>query len=963
MEFEPNIDPFSFENPQKTSFFPLPHLQPLEKVNWDDEILASTESPFANPAHLFERDGLIVKNLNVFGDEKLEDHYLQDDISCSESSIPENEPPSGDDSEIGEIWSLESISTFSTSNYTPKTWDAPLDSIDNQAGPSCLSEAGSHGFDAALVYRGTQSGLEDSGRVSRTDIFMNALFKLGLGWNSVFFRFNEQTRKFEKHIRDVRISGLSLPALDGLIEYILQLGTQMRWLRKFVATVSAQPEIPRALAGLSRMVFVILYSLEDQLAERSRSSPSLLETQTIFGRVGCLIKGLVDITHNVNKSVADAEIVSTVFTKCDQYSHQYTWLADILQEIMSVTGGVWLRHVTLWIGLRACWSKEVDIEGSLPLHSLTAETNYNDGIPFPMPNFVETDVAEAIYDTARGIALLRSSREDHPLVTEKAVEDSASPSLEWGLTWEDIDRIQQMAKSYELSVRDEILLYNITHQRNLHKFDSPCSSGEDPCIASSLDKMYCVYDLEEEPNFFKDTKQSHHLRSNKLYHLIKKTPFFDTDKTLCAYQQFGPPLVSAFSLSFAPIISAQFRLVNFSCLHLLFKTHKIRNHLQLQQRFQLLGDGNFLLRLSLTLFDPDLHSGERKAGIVRGGSSTGLRLGSRNTWPPASSELRLVLSGLLLDCCNGQSTSEHPRKTDDPFESSKDLPGGLSFAIRELTGEDISRCKNPNSLEALDFLRIQYTVPHILEEVITSRSLRKYDRIFKFQLRLLRMVFVARELIRSQPGDCSPGRIHKNFHYKFRFEAFQFVQAVSDYSQHASINQTWQRFEKMLLKIEKCLDAGDFEGTLNQARSVSQIREYHEKVLDHIIDGIFLSPRHIRARKILEDTFRTILTFSLYWKVYWERMSSLTAAEKIANTRLSFERSARDLHCRFRKQVRGLIHYLKILDSGGNGGLKQDRDAVTPFGCEIDADMNGLFAHLLVRLDFVEFYSNEEEVA
>ena len=73
-------------------------------------------------------------------------------------------------------------------------------------------------------------------------------------------------------------------------------------------------------------------------------------------------------------------------------------------------------------------------------------------------------------------------------------------------------------------------------------------------------------------------------------------------------------------------------------------------HLGLQRSFHLLGDGVFVSRLTAALFDPEQASTERERGVMRSGTGMGLRLGSRGTWPPASSELRLALMGILGDC-------------------------------------------------------------------------------------------------------------------------------------------------------------------------------------------------------------------------------------------------------------------------------------------------------------------------
>ena len=110
---------------------------------------------------------------------------------------------------------------------------------------------------------------------------------------------------------------------------------------------------------------------------------------------------------------------------------------------------------------------------------------------------------------------------------------------------------------------------------------------------------------------------------------------------------FSPPISLIPLLSFNPIIAAQGRIVNGTCMRMFFNSHKLRDHLSLQRSFHLLGNGVFSSRLSHALFDPELESAERHRGVARSGGIMGLRLGGRDTWPPASSELRLALMGVL----------------------------------------------------------------------------------------------------------------------------------------------------------------------------------------------------------------------------------------------------------------------------------------------------------------------------
>jgi hypothetical protein len=276
----------------------------------------------------------------------------------------------------------------------------------------------------------------------------------------------------------------------------------------------------------------------------------------------------------------------------------------------------------------------------------------------------------------------------------------------------------------------------------------------------------------------------------------------------------------------------------------------------------------------------------------------------------------------------------------------KELPGGLSFAIRELTGEELAKCQNPNSIEALDFLRLQYKPPPVLESVITTESLRKYDRLFKHLLRLSRMLSVVRILIRDSTSRFSTSNMTRTLAQKFRVEALHFVQSLNDYASQVGVNYAWERFDKTLLKIEDCIDRGDIDGTIGHAQSLHGLKEYHEDVLDQILFALLLSKKHARAARLLEGIFSTILAFATLSK-------ENGVDEECQKTRASNDKSIRQLHAVFTKQVRGFVGFLRGLDGVGTC---RSRGKYPDLGRGSDVDIDSVFMHLLLRLDMNQYY-------
>ena len=867
---------------------------------------------------LFDKDESLLYSLNVFGSDESEP------TDAATSSAATHVSDQTDRDEILEnpdnIWDINLLPNTQSEGGLIRSWDTFPNHPASQWQPLSLSESGGRGFDAALVHQATRSGLENSGRVTKTEPFLFSLFKLGLGWNSIFFRFNEQTRRFEKDIRDARISGISLPALDSLIQEFLECGTYVRYIRQFIAN-SSNYAPASSVSGLCRAVFVLLYSVEDQMFERFKAGQSFLELQESFRRCGCMMKCLLDITSKAKDANSDRETISNVFAKCDYYSQQFVWLSDILHELMTLVAKPWLSTVATWIGL----------ETQPPGLNLVLGT-------CDMPDVVPPEHAEAIPESGRILRLLRELHPHHPLLERNAFSSAAQMhAFECAITWEDIDRIQSKSYAYEAEVKSEILKYMLSQIDGTNDSDTLMLESEEG--QSCVDGLYELSDLDMS-DASRRLAPGDPIISQKLYKLLSESQCLDPNETLDIETPFGPPLGMSVYLSFAPFISAQSRLINFSYLQVLFQRHKVRDHLKLQWRFQLLGDPTFISRLSHTLFDPDMRSGERKKGVARGGLSTGLRLGNRDTWPPATSELRLVLMGMLTECYHiGNKTEENQPRSED------ELPGGLSFAIRDLTDEEITKCKNPNAIEALDFLRLQYNPPPLLDEIITSESLERYDRLFKYLLRLSRMMSVVQSLIRDVTNRHSPNGTRANVEYRFRYEAQHFVQAINDYSFNVCVADTWRRFDKSLAKIEQCIKKGDIDRTLEHAQSPSRLRAYHEDVLEQILFALFLTKKHVQVVKQLEYIFGTILAYASLSKQ--ERSSSL-----------NYESSVNKLYASFRKLVGGFVKFLRSMDAGKvtmSGGKHRDL-AAWGGGQAANTEVRSVFEHLLLRLDMKEYY-------
>ncbi|OKL64073.1 hypothetical protein UA08_00787 [Talaromyces atroroseus] len=966
-------DAFKLNDLWQSSSFTLESLPPLEPIHLQ---LANPDSPkgiFDTSIHQFDQNKSLLYEINVYGTDNTENTSTKLSNDVAEVTINDGKTdsePSLEDEESP--WTIDSI--LDALNETPRdgpkleSWDGFLDRHYEEPASAYLSEFGNRGFDAALSHRATVSGLENSGRIIHSSVFLDSFIRLGLGWNSVLFQYNEQKKLFEKSLRDIRITGVSLTALDGMISDISRCGTNVQKIRRFIRVNSSVPEQPAALSSLASAASVLLYSLEKQLSGHLRVNVSLIQVYNLFQKCGDLVGTLAEIITAAERARSESEVISVLISKCEDHEQRVPWLANTLHEIIHRCTKPWLSLVESWIGLKS--EKTLFAEGhsiknsfveleypqaqtSTALKSETVEFIYH---PEFMPSSLPAEQAHLLFETGKALRLLKRNQPDHPISRLDVVEASQAPSLTCAFSWGHIEQIQRRAIEYETRLRREIARYNSgdtarSRPGTQHGYVEHDKKG---LYENDATENFDLINLDNGKHVTGLLADNSYMESDKLYQDTEEREFFSPQSLVHHDTAFGPPLGSVLYLSLGPTLAVQAKLVDFSCLHLLFKKHKLRYHLMLQWRFHLLSDGAFASRLSQSLFDPEMTSGERKSGVARGGFHTGLRLGNRDTWPPASSELRLVLMGLLSECYD--ATENDPALSTQPETANtkgKEVSGNLSFGIRDLTGNELIKCKDPNSIQALDFLRLQYKPSTTIESVITSQSLQKYDMLFKYLLRLLRMVSVVNSLVRDSTARGSLSGDTHNIFQQFRIESHHFITALNDYVFQVAIGANWQRFEATLSEIESSIDNGDVDGTIEIAGSLHRLRKYHEDVLNQILFSLFLEPQDRprqrrrgleQVNRLLEDVFGTILAFM--------PLSGLDGASGIRNEN---EKTVYRLHVTFRKQVGTFVRFLRSLDD--KRALSKSRvNQLGGSGTMSAKGTSSIFEYLLVRLDMKQYY-------
>ncbi|KAF2870553.1 Spc98 family-domain-containing protein [Massariosphaeria phaeospora] len=819
-----------------------------------DVPLIKLDHPYAPKGSL--ETALQLPDIDTFEFGPLPELESLDESSLSIDTLP---PETEDD-----IWQIAFELGPANKDIEFFTWEAFDDREYKEPPTPYITESGPQPFDAALA---RDDATLAAGRIVKANVLLESLYNLGLGRSSILFSFNSKLRTFEPTVRNGRASGTSLGTTQSLMNQFIFTGNTFLYLRSFVErTVSSASSIP-AMVALATCVSSILSTFEDHLGRHSREATSLLQLQRLFARPRDILTHVARLVDVVKFAKTNEQLSSILHHRLLEIEEGDAYVRQLSAEILRRVAKPTLELLGEWIGTQQV-QQTIPIEdrGSFVAVDDTSDTQGSPEYHYSsemMPRFITLEDGNTIFETGNSLRFLKTHHPEHPLscLGKFGVKP---PELDWQFGWQDIEVIASKAKRYEEELRAAILHFtaNSDHPSESYLQVVDCSipgPHMDSVTPASNFKQY----IEESAQLFdQEPRPAFNDIPDELQIVTAQLLSKNSAEDVSTVNNFSPPISMTSALSLRPLLAAQAKLVNATTLRLFFRSHGLRMHLFLQRQYHLLGDGVFSSRLASALFDPDRESAERHKGQMRSGVHMGLQLGSRSSWPPASSELRLALMGVLSESYYSSSLYYSTQRSkgksaDDPqYRREKDeLPGQLNFAIRQLTEPEMEKVMDPDSLYALDFLRLQYVPPSPLNHVFTSATLEKYDHIFKFLLRLLRMLFVVAHL----PRDYS-----ETESYHFRMEAHHFVMALSSYVFQTGIADHWSTFDSLLTTTEALLAAEDAVAELGTrvTKGLASLRDGHEMCLDSIMFSLLLRKRQKKVMALLEEIFGLILRFA-----------------------------------------------------------------------------------------------------
>ncbi|KAM3513284.1 hypothetical protein MY11210_003060 [Beauveria gryllotalpidicola] len=876
-----------------------------------------------------------------------------------EQEPPVEEPNTPSESTTDSVLELDTWMDLDETVAVPpthRTWDAFEADTTAPYEPLFMSEAGASAYDALLSWPTDPLNLKNTDiPVVQTKAYLSALLSLALGQQSLLFIRNHPGKTFRSSLPKFRISSYSHQVLAGVEEECLKCGMRILDLRSFIEKSYAGQGSPCRVA-LASAISQILQVVHRFVTVDKVQPESLLQLQTSIACLAAIVKPLVKLKAQLRSDMGDHDILSAVFHHASLADADSQYVRDMMREILQRVSAPWIEFLEEWIGTKAeqgipltksdvgarKWFVKVETEIYVDDFGRQVED-----IDFRldrsrMPSFLPDDVAQSIFETGKNLRFIKSHHPEHILNNAQFTLSLKPPEIRWLFDWNTISRLEHHIKEF----REKMLVaVNGSHLGS----DSQIRFLPDD-FSQSMQKCQLTFFGVDEQELEKRIQAS----MQRLQEPLKDETALDSLSTIVRSQlgqgfsdSSGSGSTPHWSLlpllSFGGMVSAQARSINQEHMRLLFVKHDLLGHLRLYREFHMLGNGLFCTRLSQALFNPDLESAERQAGIARQGGVMGLRLGGRDTWPPASSELRLALMGILSD----SYFDGRPKSSNKLGRDSDKLPGDLSFAVRDLSDEEIEKCMNPDSLEALDFLCLQYITPPALSSVINPVILFQYDRVFRLLLRVLRMMYVVDELFRQTLWT---NRLYgyelSDEEYRFAREARIFVSSVAGYFLDTAVSIPYQAFESRLDQIQAALALSSNDIFTKQPPSPLQLQQLHSHLLHAIMSGLFLRKRQKPILNLLEDIFNGILEYARAAKA----SDSTAAPQNQTETKHPSE-----LYHEFKQKVQLFITVCRRISEKAKS---ESRDKYGGDGLFTSAGVGdeSIVAQLLSKLDLDNYY-------
>ncbi|KAK0225647.1 gamma-tubulin complex, DGRIP91/SPC98 component protein [Armillaria fumosa] len=312
----------------------------------------------------------------------------------------------------------------------------------------------------------------------------------------------------------------------------------------------------------------------------------------------------------------------------------------------------------------------------------------------------------------------------------------------------------------------------------------------------------------------------------------------------------------------------------------------IRMHMKLLQSYLLLGAPQFKTRLATALFSDNenydaqarnpmslqafrIRRRNRSGRVDMQSSAWAVGLApsllDREMWPPVGADLSFFLRTVIVDSFESVVQANKLTSAQNTRQGLlEEVDNRLGFAIRDLpTGRGRDRWLNP-LCASLDFLYMEYKPPRPLQVLITPEILTKYQRMFTFLLRLMRVehaITAVFRMTRSLDAPLFPTlAASRKRLLHLRFISHSLVSTLCQYVCDTAIGGNFDTFlERLSPHTPPFLHNGEPSGFSD----VFALARSHSALLDDILSACLMRSSQRQAGDLLRDSLELILEFSI----------------------------------------------------------------------------------------------------
>ncbi|QRW08420.1 SPC97/SPC98 domain-containing protein [Ceratobasidium sp. AG-Ba] len=840
-----------------------------------------------------------------------------------------------------------------------------------------LSEQPARVFVASRYH--VQPRLESASNVTRRFIsppdLLKSLKTTLLGATSLLFGWDKENAEFfvrsekqeNEHENTVLILGeLSEESTMSLIEPFLQIGELLRRLDDVIASLQSPSVIPtaRALAYSLQSTTKLIQSDMTKRLPATLTMTTLLRLSTAFNDIRAELDALAELCFcPVGESPPFAELPTTqaklldhLFLTLDNaFRHSAPYrIPSMLAYILNVSSQEFNDSLATTIGLTTKWFIHLSLLLEMkrrfcPLSFLLAQGSYSRMPPARWISYKELIQAILFVKKKYGLggALTGDGQIKIYIISTLALEpiSTSQPASPAG------------SDNSDPSVLEDALDDTILAPRPDEEIAVPSSTR---VYKPELQALFSVFDQSPGSHIPISAKGT---LDNQL---ISKGPV--------ALPFSAPTLSLVVDSSLLSLPLAHSRLVSSALLRVFTNRLAFKTHLKVVRGFLLGGDQVFWSRLRGALFEESgvsstssavgrgVRAGVRvRLGIVDPardqiaderaeregrprewgvGLAVGLsERGGPGSWPPGGAELGLRLRHVIDEALEvgwgAQLTTESDDESDIVQKDQdgivlKETSWRLGFILRDLeeeSAEGRARWLNPNAIEALDFLCLDYKPPDPIDVILTTEIRQKMHRVFTFLLRLLRVETVTKMLFNTmfQPLSNYPPVV-----LLARFRIQSFVSSLVGYTTDIAIGANWNGFLAALDEIQRD-DEGSDEPTPRRdfkkdhlASDIFAVHAHLSTTMDRMLEACLLRARQRGVGNALKECMEAVLVLGKLVGDWCRDPSELLSIQN------HFVLNVTKVLQRFDKLHTALVTALRALDMRGTataGGNISSEDA------------------------------------